>query len=454
MSDEPQNVLAAPQLTGAPPGASLIHIADRVIGRPLLIHPTKAEVILHVLEGRIPIDGALAPLGPEANRFVGSWIGADGKSRKFKTQKGVAIVSVVGSLVNRGAWIGAYSGMTSYEGVIAQLNDADADPEIHTLVIEGDSPGGEATGMFAAAAKVADIATRKRVIAVVNDMAASAMYGLISGATEIVVSPTSIVGSIGVVLTHLDRSGELASKGIRPTLIYAGRHKVDGNPFGPLSEGVKADLQAEVAKFYDQFVSLVAQGRGEKLTEMDARATEARTFIGQEAVDRGLADRVASFDAVLASLQSQQPPRAGTATKGTRSMSGENTITQEAHTAAVNAARAEGHTAGLAEGKTLGATEATARIGAILSCEEAKGNPALASHFAFKTSLSAEDAKVALAAAGPAAPAQPQKPNQSIEDRQRAAGDFGAQGGPVQNKAERSADVWKQAVKGEGVYYG
>lgn len=454
MADDPPNVMAAPQLTGAPPGASLIHIADRVIGRPLLIHPTKAEVILHVLEGRIPIDGALAPLGPEANRFVGSWIGADGKSRKFKTQKGVAIVSVVGSLVNRGAWIGAYSGMTSYEGVIAQLNDADADPEIHTLVIEGDSPGGEATGMFAAAAKVADIATRKRVIAVVNDMAASAMYGLISGATEIVVSPTSIVGSIGVVLTHLDRSGELASKGIRPTLIYAGRHKVDGNPFGPLSEGVKADLQAEVAKFYDQFVSLVAQGRGEKLTEMDARATEARTFIGQEAVDRGLADRVASFDAVLASLQSQQPPRAGTATKGTRSMSGENTITQEAHTAAVNAARADGHKAGLAEGKTLGATEATARIGAILGCEEAKGNPLLAAHFAFKTSLSADDAKTAMAAAGPAASAQPQEPSQSIEERQRAAGDFGAQGGPVHNKAERSADVWKQAVKGEGVYYG
>lgn len=451
MADDPPNVLAAPQLTGAPPGASLIHIADRVIGRPLLIHPTKAEVILHVLEGRIPIEGALAPLGPEANRFVGR---SETRGGTTLVDGGVAIISVVGSLVNRGAWIGARSGMTSYEGLAAQLRDARSDPRVKSAILDLDSPGGEATGMFALAAAVREFAADKPIIAVVNDMAASAAYGLASQATEIVVSPTSIVGSIGVVLTHLDRSGELAGKGIKPTLIYAGRHKVDGNPFGPLSEGVKADLQAEVAKFYDQFVSLVAQGRGEKLTEMDARATEARTFIGQEAVDRGLADRVASFDAVLASLQSQQPPRAGTATKGTRSMSGENTITQEAHTAAVNAARAEGHTAGLAEGKTLGATEATARIGAILSCEEAKGNPALASHFAFKTSLSAEDAKVALAAAGPAAPAQPQKPNQSIEDRQRAAGDFGAQGGPVQNKAERSADVWKQAVKGEGVYYG
>lgn len=441
-------------VTPAGPGASLIHIADRVLGRPLLIHPTKAEVILQVLQGRLPIDGvAASTLAPEANRFTGSWTGADGKSRKFKTVGGVGIVSVVGSLVNRGAWIGTNSGLTSYEGIMAQLTEADEDPAIHTVLIDGDSPGGEATGMFAVAAKVRDMATRKPVIAVVNDMAASAMYGIISGATEIVVSPTSIVGSIGVVLTHLDRSGEMEKRGVAATLIYAGRHKVDGNPFGPLSEGVKADLQAEVAKFYDQFVSLVAQGRGAKLTEADARATEARTFLGQEAIDRGLADRMASFDAVLASLQSQKPPRAGTAKKGTRTMSGENTITQEAHTAAVSAARAEGHAAGLAEGKTLGATAAKERIGAILGSDEAKGNPSLASHLAFKTDMSADDAKVALTAAGPAAPAAGQ-PQQSIEQRQREAGDFGPNGGPKAGKSEASANVWKQATGGEGVFYG
>lgn len=287
-------------------GPSLLHIADRVLNRPLLLHPGKAEVILHVLEGRIPLgDAALSPLTPDASRFVGERRG--GLSR---IDGGVAIISVIGSLVNRGAWIGASSGMTSYEGLGAQLREAASDRKVKAILLDLDSPGGEATGMFGLAEQIRAITAQKPVTAVVNDMAASAAYGLASQASRIVVSPTSLVGSIGVVLAHLDRSGELAAKGIKPTLIYAGAHKVDGNPYGPLSDAVRADLQAQVAKFYDQFVGVVAQGRGDRLNEQNARATEARTFIGQEAVDRGLADEVASFEAVLASLQSESPTRA------------------------------------------------------------------------------------------------------------------------------------------------
>jgi signal peptide peptidase SppA len=438
----------APKVDLAPamPGPSLIHIADRVLGRPLLLHPTKAEVVLHILEGRLPLDGALAPLGPEANRFTGNNITRNGTTVR---QDGVAIISVIGSLVNRGAWLGARSGMTSYEGLTAQIRDARYDPKVKAILLDLDSPGGEATGMFTVAAAVREAAQDKPVVAVVNDMAASAAYGIASQATEIVVSPTSLVGSIGVVLTHLDRSGELQAKGIKPTLIYAGRHKVDGNPYGPLSDAVRADLQTEVAKFYDQFVGLVAQGRGDRLTEADARATEARTFIGQEAIERGLADRVASFDAVLASLQSETQGPSGAGNKGGRKMADNPTtapaagISQEAHTAAVAAARAEGVT----EGKRLGAEEATTRIGAILGSEEAKANPALAAHFAFKTSMDADAAKEALKAAGPAAapaasaPAQP-----TIEQRQKEAGDFGPAAGPVNSGAGKSASGWSKAV--------
>ena len=72
-------------------------------------------------------------------------------------------------------------------------------------------------------------------------MATSAAYGIAASATDIVVSPTSITGSIGVVLMHLDQSAELAMKGRKPTLIFAGAHKVDGHPFGPLSDNVRAD---------------------------------------------------------------------------------------------------------------------------------------------------------------------------------------------------------------------
>ncbi|OYX97070.1 MAG: hypothetical protein B7Y80_21130, partial [Hyphomicrobium sp. 32-62-53] len=196
------------------------------------------------------------------------------------------------------------SGLVSYEGLDALLREAEADPEIRAVVLDIDSPGGEATGMFTVAEQVRRLGAQKPVTAFVNDMAASAAYGIASAAHEIVVSPTSIVGSIGVVLTHMDRSAEMAKKGVKATLIYAGAHKVDGHPFGPLSESVQADLQAEVMAFYDQFVGLVARGRT-GLTEAAIRGTEARTFIGQDAIARGLADRIASLDDVLISLSNQ-----------------------------------------------------------------------------------------------------------------------------------------------------
>jgi signal peptide peptidase SppA len=442
MTDTTQN---RPMIVPPQAGPTLVRIAERVLGRPLLIHPQKAEIILHVLQGRIAVDASdLAPLSPDANRFAGNNVTQSGTALR---QNGVAIIPVIGSLVNRGAWIGASSGMTSYEGLSAQLSDAFNDPNVHTLLLDIDSPGGEATGMFSLAAKVREVAKSKRVVAVVNDMAASAAYGIASAADEIVVSPTSLVGSIGVVLTHLDRSGELAAKGIRPTLIYAGRHKVDGNPFGPLSDAVMADLQVEVAKFYDQFVGLVAQGRGDRLTEDSARATEARTFLGQEAIDRGLADRMASFDAVLESLQSQKPPRPGQGKRGGRTMADQMTtpaagVSLEAHTAAVNAARAEGE----ATGRKAGATEATARIGAILRSDAARGKQRLAMTLAFDTALSAEEAEKALSAAAseeaPKAVAGPAP----IETRASGLNEFGA-GGPAPEQSTRFKSGWSTAVQ-------
>lgn len=122
-------------------------------------------------------------------------------------------------------------------------------------------------------------------------------------------------------------------------------------------------------------------------------------------------------------------------------------ISQEAHQAAVSAARAEG----VAEGKRLGAEEATSRIGAILTSEEGKANATLAAHLAFKTSMSAEDAKAALKAAGPApapaasTPAAPAQP--SLEQRQREAGDFGPSAGLVNPGAGRAASGWAKAVR-------
>jgi capsid assembly protease len=361
-------------------GPNLFHIASRVIGRPLLLHPQKAEVLMHVLDGRLGMGGGnLAPPSPDANRFLGQPGGGKRDGPLAMVKDGVAIITIEGSLVNRGAWIGTDSGLVSYEGIAAQLRSVGNSADVRAVILDIDSPGGEATGMYAVAQLVAEVAKVKPVVAVVNDMAASAAYGIASAATEIVVSPTSMVGSIGVVLTHIDRSGELAAKGVKTTLIYAGAHKVDGHPFGPLSETVRADLQTEVAKFYDTFVGLVATGRGAKLTEDMVRATEARVFFGAEAVTRGLADRVASIDAVIADLKPSKPR--GGAPKGGAKM----TMSQAGGEEAIAAAR------------VTGAQGVRARCAAILKAPSAKGKTRQALGLALTTELPPAEVAAVLA---------------------------------------------------------
>lgn len=307
----------------------LAHIADRVLNRPLLLLPDKAAVIMGVLSGRIGVDG------PDASRFEGDRVperDEQGNPRTdqwgyakyapYKVADGVAIISIVGSLVNRGAWIGASSGLTSYEGIQHQLKRAAADGQVHSILLDIHSPGGEAIGAFETAGMVREIAKSKKVVAVVNGMAASAGYAIASGASEIITTRTGLSGSIGVLMMHVDYSEWLKAEGVKPTLIFAGAHKVDGNAFEPLSDGVKSDIQAEVNEFYGLFLETVADGRGERLTAEAARKTEARTFVGEAAVRVGLADRVGSFETVLSDL-TRAPGRSSSSQKG-RSMSENN----------------------------------------------------------------------------------------------------------------------------------
>lgn len=353
----------------------LIHVADRVLNRPLLITRDKAQVVLSVLAGRIGVNS------PEASRFEGEQEfvrdrDGYGAPKPYRTANGVAIITVTGSLVNRGAWVGASSGLTSYEGIGHQIKSALADPAIHSVILDMHSPGGEAVGAFETAALVRDLAAKKRTVAVVNGMAASAAYAIPSGATEIVTTETGISGSIGVVLLHADFSRKLDRDGITPTLIHAGAHKVDGNPFEPLPDDVRSDLQAEVNAFYDAFLATVENGRGKRLTAAAARATEARTYIGQAAVDAGLADRVGTFESVLAELSRATPSGGRSTSQNRRTSMSENSgvpaaqeeagIPKAEHDAAVKAARAEG--------EAVGSKAATDRLVAALGAEGVKGD--------------------------------------------------------------------------------
>ncbi|MEK9751738.1 MAG: S49 family peptidase [Rhodospirillaceae bacterium] len=444
----------------------LLRIAERALNRPLLIHPDKVPLILGVLEGRIPVsdagdlrkgaeeriealpDDARAVLlgpGPNASRFYGSSEDVDPQTGQRsmlpyrRTKEGVALIPVIGTLVNRGAWVGSYSGTTSYEGLKFQLEAAANDPRVSAIVLDIESPGGEAVGTFEVAQAVRAANAKKPVTAMVNGMAASAAYAIASGAGRIVTTATAITGSIGVVLLHADYSRFLDKKGVTPTLIFAGAHKVDGNPFEPLPEPVRDDMQAEVNRFYDLFVETVAAGR-KGLSPAAIRATEARVFIGADAVDAGLADAVGTFEEVLAELSrgptgrsTSTQPKGATMDKTTgapaASAGNEETVTRATHEAALAAARAEGRAAGAAEAAKAERERILGIQGAMFA-----GQEAMAKGFIDDGKTSAVEAALAfnqaLKAAGPDHVAQlramdaqvrvPANPAATVEDKPKA----------------------------------
>ena len=382
-------------------GAFLARIADAALNRPLMITPDKAAVIMSVLAGRIRIDAA--GLAPEASRFVGDGVERDANGKPIaglpyrRTPDGVGVITVAGSLVNRGAWIGANSGLVSYEGIKHQLGVAAADPKVRSIILDMSSPGGEAIGALETADAVRAVAAIKPVVAVVNGMAASAGYAIASGATEIVTTPTGVAGSIGVIMVHADYSEALADEGIKPTIIFAGAHKADGNSMQPLPDSVRADLQAEIDAFDQHFLSTVALGRGERLSAEMARKTEARVFIGAAAVEAGLADRVGSFESVLAELSRAPKGRSSTSLPKGLTMS-ETTGAPAAENAGITKADLDRAVAAAhADGVKLGASQERARIGAILAHSEAEGRDAQARTLAIETDLSAEQAGKVLA---------------------------------------------------------
>ena len=443
-------------------------LAQRVFNRPLLIHPGMADALYGVLDGRINFGSFAAdilPPTPEASQFKGTRTREDGTRRTVRATGKTALITIDGSLVNRGAWMGKdfCTGLVSYEGINAQLDEVAVEAGIENVILDINSYGGEANGMAGTARKVRELRKTKYVIAVINDVAASAGYGIASGADEIVVSETSVAGSIGVVMLHLDRSAEMAAKGVRPTFIHAGAHKVDGHPFGPLPESVRSDMQRDVMAFYDQFLGVVEAGRGKpRLNVKKARETEARTFIGQAAVDAGLADRVGSLDDVLAELSKPRPR--GSSSKPSNSPRSKAMLPTEANNEApvLNAAD---HAAIAAEYARLNATAETARVAAaaaaaapvvatpaaepsaaderarvlgIIGLPEAKGRTALAEAL-IANGTSLEGAKSILAAA-PLASTTP-----APDQRQNNGAEMGANGEQVKPSAEQVKTSWAKA---------
>ena len=283
-------------------------IAQRAFNTPLMVNPAKALAFLSGLGPRITGQditfhglkpGSVDPLAtaqPARASLFGNDLAQrhqrDG-SQPFAMVNGIAVIEIAGTLVHRGAWIGQSSGLTSYEGIAAQLQAVLADPAVRGIALDIDSFGGEVAGTFDLADRIRAARAQKPIYAFVAEHALSAGYALASQADRIILPRTGAVGSIGVVTLHTDMSGALDQKGIAVTLIHAGDHKIDANPYQPLPEAVHDQMQRELEVVRFLFAETVAAGRGDRLSQDAALATEAAVLRGGDAIAAGLADELA-----------------------------------------------------------------------------------------------------------------------------------------------------------------
>jgi signal peptide peptidase SppA len=212
------------------------------------------------------------------------------------------VIPVHGTLVRRALGMEAASGLTSYGEISAMLDAALADPSVTGILLDVDSPGGEAGGVFELAGRVRAVDAVKPVWSIASDSAFSAAYAIASAASRVYVTQTAGVGSIGVIAMHVDQSARDAQEGYRYTAITAGDQKNDFSPHQPLDKEASARLQAEVDRLYGIFVDHVAVMRN--LEPRFVRSTQAGLYFGPEAVTAGLADAQGSFDTVLTDFSS------------------------------------------------------------------------------------------------------------------------------------------------------
>lgn len=276
-------------------------IVRYVLETPWAIRPEALGAILEAVS--LYAEGGRFPADQLAER-----IGSGPAGRPPEKQGAVAVLPLYGTIMPRANLFSEISGGTSLQRFGAAFREAIADDSIGSILLDVDSPGGMVDLVPETAAEIRAARGRKPIVAVANTEAASAAYWIASQAEELVVTPSGMVGSIGVFALHDDISRMQANMGWKTTLISAGRFKTEGNPFEPLSDEAQAAIQSMADEYYGMFVGDVARGRSVGPADVRRGFGEGRMVTARTALAEGMADRVATFEAVLADLVRGRSP--------------------------------------------------------------------------------------------------------------------------------------------------
>lgn len=340
-----------------------VNAYDLAAGRPWLIEPAALEQVLAVADRMGNPEALQAKLGRPLDN-----------TRTVTMRDGVAVIPITGPIFRHANLFTAISGATSTDVLATDIRAALDNPGVRGIALDINSPGGEAAGINELAAMVRDARSTKPITAYVGSSGASAAYWIASAANEIVVDPTAVVGSIGVVMSMTDSRGRDEKNGVRTHEIVSSQSP--NKRADPATEGGRAEIQRVVDALAQVFVQSVAENRGVSTDTVTNDFGRGGVLVGQAAVTAGMADRLGSLESVIAELANPKAKTTGgkfmsNAPKGAITVS-----TNEAMRAAITAghtadeitfqAPAEPSAEALAAARTEGTNAERARVTALL----------------------------------------------------------------------------------------
>ena len=352
----------------------MMKIWNRIAGEPWAITETAMQSILQIAmrENETP-QAVAAKLGRELQNTY-----------NVIERDGVAIIPVTGPLFRYANIFTSISGATSYELIAKDFRSALDNAKIHTIILDIDSPGGEVNGVSELASMIYEARGKKPIIAYASGDAASGAYWIASAADEIVVSETSALGSIGVVGMYRKADDD---KAIEIVSSQSPHKRLD-----PASDDGHARLQSRIDAMADVFIGSIARHRNIDASRVLNDYGGGDVFIGQQAVDASLADRIGSLEKLITHYSTKPAPQTeGLFLSQTKKENPPMTLDE----------LKANHPELITQISANARAEERKRFNDILGSEEAKGREKLAQEIALGTELSPVEAKHLLACASP-----------------------------------------------------
>ncbi len=254
--------------------------------RPWLMLPDALDSLLAVADRQGDPEALEARLGRPLDN-----------TRAVSIRDGVAVIPITGPIMRYANLFTRISGATSTQELATDLQTALDSPQVRAIVLNIDSPGGEANGINELADMIYASRGKKPIKAYVGGTGASAAYWIASAADEVVIDDTALLGSIGVVLEVAVKKDEAGAKRYTITSSNAPNKRPDVS-----TEQGRAEIAKTIDALADVFASKVARHLGVAAEQVPAMGDHGGLRVGTQAVEAGLAHRTGSLESLINEL--------------------------------------------------------------------------------------------------------------------------------------------------------